>query len=102
MDTTRRAFGKTRIAVGGAHRRDIGYRVQRDRGAEARGVMAVVLSIGTRALVTPLPGMSAGTLTDDNGIATGQTLAGGVEVEIVAWRAGGRSGNRYRVRSADG
>ena len=65
--------------------------------------MGVVLSVGTRALVTPLPGMSAGTLTDDNGMATGQTLAAGVEVEIVAWRARGRSGNRYRVRNvADG
>ena len=65
--------------------------------------MGVVLSVGTRALVTPLAGMSVGTLTDDNGMATGQTLAAGVEVEIVAWRSGGRIGNRYRVRSvADG
>ena len=47
--------------------------------------------------------MSAAKLTDDNGMATGQTLAAGVEVEIVAWRSTGRSGNRYRVRSvADG
>lgn len=64
--------------------------------------MGVVLSVGTRALVTPLAGMSVGTLTDDNGRATGQTLAAGVEVEIVAWRSGGRIGNRYRVRSVDG
>jgi hypothetical protein len=63
--------------------------------------MGVVLSVGTRALVTPLAGTSGATLTDDNGMATGQTLAAGVEVEIVAWRAGGRSGNRYRVRCVD-
>jgi len=61
--------------------------------------MGVVLSVGARALVTPLAGMSAVTLTDDNGMATGQALAPGVEVEVIAWRPGGRNGNRYRVRS---
>src|SRR5262249_59442957 len=61
--------------------------------------MGVVLSVGARALVTPLAGMSAVTLTDDNGMATGQALAPGVEVEVIAWRPGGRNGNRYRGRS---
>lgn len=65
--------------------------------------MDAVISVGARALIAPLAGTSAGTLTDENGIATDQTLAADVEVEIVAWRPRGRGGNRYRVRSlADG
>jgi hypothetical protein len=68
-----------------------------------RVVMGAVISVGSRALVAPLVGTSAGTLTDENGIATGRTLAADVEVEIVAWRPRGRNSNRYRVRSvADG
>jgi hypothetical protein len=68
-----------------------------------RVVMGAVISVGARALVAPSVGTSAGTLTDENGIPTGLTLAADVEVEIVAWRPRGRSGSRYRVRSlADG
>ena len=64
--------------------------------------MGAVIPVGARALIAPLVGTSAGTLTDENGIATDQTLAADVEVEIVAWRPR-RGGNRYRVRSlADG
>ena len=61
--------------------------------------MGAVISVGARALIAPFVGTSAGTLTDENGVATEQTLAADVEVEIVAWRPRGRGGSRYRVRS---
>lgn len=67
------------------------------------GTDRTVLGVGSRVLVTCPKGESrAVTLTDDAGTSPVAELAGGVEVEIVAWRPRRGGETRYRVVSTKG
>lgn len=57
-----------------------------------------VLGVGWRVVVTcPDGGPRRVTLTDDGGTKAVATLAGGIEVEILAWRPRRGGETRYRV-----
>jgi hypothetical protein len=63
----------------------------------------IVLGVGSRVIVTCGNGRAGEvTLTDDDGTSAVATVAGGVEVEILAWRPRRGSETRYRVVSTMG
>jgi len=63
----------------------------------------VVLGVGSRVIVVCRnSGSEAVALTDDGGTKEVATIAGGVEVEILAWRPRRNGETRYRVVSTPG
>src|SRR5262249_13377595 len=70
------------------------------RAAPLVRTQASVFAVGRRVYVACAgDGLAQVALTDDAGTDARTRLAGGTEVEILAWRPRGLHGTRYRVRA---